>query len=209
MGTTAQIEGTVAGNVRHKIAKFNRGRVFLADHVQMESSSRQAVQRSLARLADEGLIDRIQNGIYYKPEVSKILKGKQIPPDVNQVIKVIAEKNNETIQLHGGAAANRLGLSTQVPMHKVFHTNGITREIEISGTKVYFVHTNNAKLLQHSGTKVGLAISAMQYLGKNLVNEKVIHQIKEHLSEREFKQLRKANLVGWMKEALEMAEEHA
>ena len=209
MTSTAQVQPTVTGNIRHQIAKFNRGRVFSIDTIKVESSSRQTIQRSLSRLAEEGLINRIQKGIYYKPVISKILNGKQMPPDIDETIKIITAKNKEKIQLHGAAAANRLGLSTQMPMYKVFHTNGITREIEIAGTKVYFAHTNNAKLLQYSGTNVGLAISAMYYLGKNIVNEKVIYQIKNRLTEREFNQLRKAKLVSWMQKALKTAEEYA
>lgn len=60
-----------------------------------------------------------------------------MPPDINKTIKIITAKNKEKIQLHGGAAANRLGLSIKVPMYKTFHTNGIMREIKISVTKVY------------------------------------------------------------------------
>ncbi|OTG60572.1 hypothetical protein B9T29_11470 [Acinetobacter sp. ANC 3903] len=60
-----------------------------------------------------------------------------MPPHPNRTIKIITAKNKEKIQLYGGAAANRLGLSTQVPMYKTFHTNGIMREIKIAGTKIY------------------------------------------------------------------------
>nr|WP_269091573.1 DUF6088 family protein [Acinetobacter sp. SM34] len=85
---------------------------------------KQAVQRTLSRLIEEGSIRRIYNGIYYKPEVSGILKGRMLPPNIDQAFKVISAKNNEIIQMHGALACNRLGLSTQMPMAKVFHTNG-------------------------------------------------------------------------------------
>lgn len=51
-----------------------------------------------------------------------------MPPVINKTIKIITAKNKEKIQLHGGAAANRLGLSIKVPMYKTFHTNGIMRD---------------------------------------------------------------------------------
>jgi predicted transcriptional regulator of viral defense system len=208
MENIVQVHTTITKNVKHQIGKIKRGRVFTINDIKVEASSRQTIQRCLSRMVEQGLLQRVQKGIYYKPEISKFLKGKQIPPDVKKVIQVISTKNKEIIQLHGGAAANRLGLSTQVPMHQVFHTSGTTREMEISGTIVYFVHTNDAKLLQFSGTRAGLAISAMYYLGKNLVNNKVINQIKSRLTEQEFNRLRKAHLVSWMQKALQMAEDN-
>ena len=54
----------------------------------------------------EGEIQRIQNGIYYKPEYSKVLKGKPLPPNVNEVIKVISKKNKEVLQVHGATAVS-------------------------------------------------------------------------------------------------------
>lgn len=208
MVSTAQTSNTVAEHVRQRIAKFPRGRIFSTENFQMTQGNHYAVQKSLSRLVEEGAIHRIQNGIYYKPAISKVLKGKVIPPNVNEAVKVIAAKNKETIQLHGGAAANRLGLSTQVPMYQVFHTSGITRELPIAGTKVKFVHTNNKKLLRYADTNVGLAISAMYYLGKELVTPNVIIKIKERLSEQEFEQLRQANLVSWMEKALNVEQKY-
>ncbi|WP_326519547.1 DUF6088 family protein [Acinetobacter sp. CAAS 2-6] len=207
MALNAQTTHSIAETVKQKITRFQRGRVFSADHIHVEGS-RQAVQRSLSRLAEEGQICRIQNGIYYKPEYSPILKGKRLPPDLNETIKVIAKKNNETIQVHGAIAANKLGLSTQVPLTKVFYTNGISREIEIAGSRVKFIHTANRKLLQHAGTDVGMAIAALYYLGKDLVNAQVIQHIQSRLTEKEFEQLTKAELTHWMKSALKGVRAH-
>lgn len=198
---SAQVSASVSEIVKKKITKFKRGHIFSADNIHVEGSLL-AINKSLSRLADEGKIHRIQNGVYYKPQYSRFIKGKTLPPNINEVIRVITKRNNETIQIHGAVAANRLGLSTQVPMNKVFHTNGISREIIVGGSKVKFIHTENSKLLQYAGTKVGWAISALFYLGKELVNEVVIQQIASHLTEVEFEKLVQANLTGWMKEIL-------
>lgn len=201
MSMSAQVSTSVSEIVKKKITKFERGHIFSADSIHVEGS-RLAINKSLSRLAEEGKIRRIHNGVYYKPQYSRFIKGKTLPPNINEAIRIITKRNNETIQIHGAVAANRLGLSTQVPMNKVFHTNGISREIVLGGSKVKFIHTENSKLLQYAGTKVGWAISALYYLGKELVNEEVIHQIASHLNDEEFEKLVHANLTGWMKETI-------
>lgn len=196
------ISNTIAAKVRQTVAGFPKGHVFTAEHISIELEVKQAVQRSLSRLIEEGSIRRIYNGIYYKPEASRILKGRVLPPNIDQAIKVITAKNNETIQIHGALACNRLGLSTQMPLAKVFHTNGFSREIEIGGARIKFLHTNNDQLLQYAGTNVGLAISALHYLGYRYVNTEVIEKIRSQLTSRAFRRLQKASLPAWIKEPL-------
>lgn len=193
---------TIAANVRQTVSAFPKGRVFTAEDISPVLEVKQAVQKSLSRLIEEGSIRRIHNGIYYKPEVSRILKGRVLPPNVDQAIKVISAKNNEIVQMHGALACNRLGLSTQMPMARVFHTNGFSREIEIGGARVKFLHTNNDQLLQYSGTNVGMAISALHYLGRGFVNAEVVEKIRSQLTPREFRRLQKASLPAWIKEPL-------
>lgn len=55
----AQLHFTVTDNVRHQIAKFNRGRIFSIDSIQVKSGSSQTLQRSLSRLVEESLIKLI------------------------------------------------------------------------------------------------------------------------------------------------------
>ncbi|MBQ0140990.1 MAG: hypothetical protein KBT36_17085 [Kurthia sp.] len=196
------ISNTIAANVRQTVANFPKGRVFTVEDISIEVELKQAVQRSLSRLIEEGSIRRIYKGIYYKPEVSRILKGRVLPPNIDQTVKVISVKNNEIIQMHGALACNRLGLSTQMPMTKVFHTNGSSREIEIGGARIKFLHTNNDQLLQYAGTNVGIAISALHYFGRRFVNIEVIEKIRLKLTPREFRRLQKASLPAWIKKPL-------
>ncbi|HFF4736094.1 TPA: DUF6088 family protein, partial [Acinetobacter baumannii] len=193
---------SVAENVRHKIKKFPRGRVFSIENIPETYGNKEAIQRNLSRLAQKGEIYRIRNGIYYKPLRNKFLKGRIVPPNVDEALKVISKKYNEKIQLHGGAAANKLGLSTQVPTIYVYYTSGVTRELEIAGIHVKLIHTNNEALIKYAGTNIGLAIAALQYLGKELVSEEVILKIRENLTDKEFQKLMKAHIADWMHKTL-------
>ena len=196
---------SVAKQVQSQISRYHGGRIFTAENFKVVGSH-DAILRSLSRLVEKGEIKRIHKGIYYKPEISHILKGKALPPDLNETIKVISRSNKEKLQVHGAIAANTLGISNQVPMTKVFYTSGASREIIIAGSRVKFIHTESKILLQSSSTEVGLAISAMYFLGKELVNEKVIFQIKSYLTEEQFEDLKNLKLTSWMKSALDKKE---
>ena len=201
MGVYAHTTSNVSESVRNKIARLPRGRVFSVDNIHVEGSH-DTILRVLSRLVQEGKILRIQNSIYYKPEFNRFLKGRPVPPDVNEVIKVISNRNKETLQIHGSSAVNKLGLSTQVPLTKVFYTNGPSREVIIAGTRVKFIHTENQNILQASGTEVGMALSALIFLGREHVDQEVVRQVKSRLSENHFKRLKRMQMSCWLKERL-------
>ena len=67
---------------------------------------------------------------------------------------------------------------------------------------VKFIHTKDSRILQHAGTNVGLAISALYFLDKKLVDQQVINTIQEQLTEKEYQQLKNSELPVWMKKIL-------
>ena len=89
-----------------------------------------------------------------------------------------------------------------MPVKPIYYTNGASREITVCNTKVRLTHTSSAKKLQHAGTNVGAAISALWYLGKDNVGKREVLLIKKGLSEVEFKRLCASRLPNWMSEAL-------
>jgi len=194
---------SVHSSIRRTINSFRKGYVFTVNTDSLKSKgSRESVNKSLSRLVEEGLIKRIKVGVYYKPSYSKFYANKALPPDLHKTACVIAKRNNEKLQLHGATATNLLGLSTQNTIYYVFFTTGSTREIEISGVRIKFIHTSNNKIMQYSGTKLGMVISALFYLGKELITPQMIEQIKSNLTEDEFMRLINSNLENWMYKAL-------
>ena len=192
---------SVSSVVRSKVTRFKRGHVFTAKNLNIKGSH-DAVLRSLSRLNADGVIKRIHKGVYYKPQISTLFKGKPLPPDVGETVRVIARANKEKIQVHGAVAANRLGLSNQVPVIKVFYTNGPTREMNVGGSRVKFVHTESKALFESKEPAIAMAVSAMHFLGKELVDAKVIEGIKSNLTEEQFEKLKAMKLTAWMKSAL-------
>lgn len=192
---------SIATNVKNKVMRFSRGKVFTTESLKVEGSPA-TIQRALSRLVAQGELQRVHKGVYYKPEIGTLIK-KPLPPNVNQAIEVITKHNGEKTQVHGAWAANKLGLSTQVPMIKVFYTSGSSREIEVAGSRVKFIHTRNKALLESKDPLVGMAVSAMHYLGKDAVNPQIVERIKQKMSQQEFEKLKSLKLAGWMKSAIQ------
>lgn len=56
--------------------------------------------------------------------------------------------------------------------------------------------------LQHAGTQVGVALTALLYLGKKGLTELTISQIANSLSAEEYKKLMACKMPDWMRSAL-------
>lgn len=193
---------TAVAYVRSKIAKMKKGCIFSIVCLITSDYSRSAIQSAINRLIHEKIIIRAFKGIYFKPTFSHLLEEKPIPPNLNELIAFLCKRNAETIQLHGGWACNRLRLSKQVPLIKVFYTSGYSRRLRFINGTVKFIRTGNTRVLQHAGTNVGLAISALYFLGKKLVDQQVINTIQKQLTEKEYQQLKNTELPVWMKKIL-------
>ena len=115
---------------------------------------------------------------------------------------MIAQANGETVQVHGAEAASRFKISTQMPVMPVYYTNGTSREIKVGKLKIKLVHTSSNRKLQHAGTKPGLALTALWYLGKEQMNLDNIRCIREGLNDDEFATLLSMSKPEWMNQAL-------
>lgn len=180
--------GKMVANTPFTAAKFSK------------LGSRNTIDKSLSLLVKEGVIHRVRRGVFVKPKKNKFVGT--VSPDVSSVVAEIVKKTGETIQIHGAEAARRFRLSTQMPMMPIFLTSGTSRTLKIGGLSVRFMHTSNARRLQYAGKKIGLALSALFYLGKEQVTAKEIALIRQQLSEKEFQKLRACEMPEWMRVAL-------
>ena len=184
-----------------KIKRLPKGKIFTHDPF-LEYGSRNTVDRTLSRLVSEGKIMRLARGVFVRPSTNRYV-GKVVP-NVRNIVKVIAQRNGETVQVHGAEAARRFGLTTQVPLYPVFLTNGPSRTLQVANIPVRLIHTSSRRRLQFAGEVAGVALAALWYLGKRNVSPKDINKIKAALSPREFKRLLSADMPAWMAKALAM-----
>jgi hypothetical protein len=107
------------------------------------------------------------------------------------------------VELHGAEAARMFGLSTQMQVQPVYYTTGPSRRIKYGGMYIRLKHISQRKIVD-PGTNVGLAISALWYLGKNQVENATFATIQKRLTEAEYMQLKESvsRMPAWMAEGL-------
>ena len=184
--------------IRQRLVRIKKGEPFTNARF-LRLGSRAAVDKALSRFVQEGLIHRIARGVFVRPKRSRFVGI--VMPDTQKVVEAIAKNHGETIQVHGAEAARRFRLTTQVPTIPVYYTSGPSRELKIGNLTVKLKHVSPRKL-RLSGTRPGLALSTLWYLGKEAVNTEVLQTIRNELSSEEFEMLRNIDMPAWMSDAL-------
>jgi len=168
--------------------------------------SRANVDQSLVRLVKRGEIARIARGIYVRPKHNRLV-GNVLPGPL-EIAQTLAHATGSVVQVNGAEAARQLGLSTQMPTHPVFLTNGHTRHIQLDNLEITLKHVAHRKLVG-AGTKAGLAITALWYLGKAQVNPKTIEIVKKQLSKNEYRSFKNASgtMPAWLSDTIRRYED--
>jgi len=154
--------------VKEIIFNHNSGWVFT--HVDFNTlGSVATVERVLSRLVVSGEIKRIRRGIYYIPENSR---WGEVPPSQSNIIKALSRSMNTDFIPDGANALYQLGLTQQVPMKQVYLTDKQISTISIGKTDIEFKKVSPKKL---SGAASGASVylSAIEYLGKEALQESV------------------------------------
>ena len=158
---------------------------------------RAAVDQALSRLARSGWLNRVCQGVYVRPVVTRF--GPR-PPDVEKVIASLAALWGETIVPCGGAAANALGLTTQVPVRSVYLTSGPNRKLKLGELTVDLRHAPRWQLVAPHRS-AGDAIRALAWLGPQEVEES-LEALGRKLSAEELEELAasRAMMPAWVAE---------
>jgi len=125
--------------ILEKIKKARGGSLFFAEDFLRFGSSK-AVAKALERLVEKEEISRVARGIYARLEKDPVLGP--VKPGTEAIAKAIAKRDKARIIPTGTLALNALGLSTQVPMNRVYLTDGATRKMNIGKRKITFKKTS-------------------------------------------------------------------
>lgn len=123
--------------------------------------TRAAVDQTLSRLVRRGSLIRVSRGLYVRPVEGRF--GVR-PPDPATVVQALVNQLGESVVPHGAAAANLLGLTTQVPVREVYLTSGPTRKLRL-GNQVLELRHAPAWQLALPGRKAGALVRALAWLG--------------------------------------------
>jgi Family of unknown function (DUF6088) len=192
-------EMSVHARILHGVRAHGRGWVFSpADFASV--GDRAAIDQALSRLTRKDTIRRLARGLYHYPRVSQRLGPISPSPDV--VAHAVARKTGSKLQIAGAQAANALGLSTQVPAHAVYFTDGPSRRVMI-GKSVVTLRRASPKSLVAAGTTAGTVVQALRYLGKDTA-PKVADVVAGQLSIADQHRLMRDSALapGWMRPVL-------
>lgn len=153
----------------------------------MQYGTAKAVQKSLERLEDKGIIIRVAQGIYVRPKISKLIGP--LTPSAEEVAEAIAKRDRIRTVPTGSYALSALGLSTQVPMNIVLLTDGSPREIKVGKRTIKFKKTTPKNLLA-KGKISRLVIQALKEIGNGKVTAEEEQKILDLLRKEDVKDLK-------------------
>jgi Mn-dependent DtxR family transcriptional regulator len=146
--------------------------VMLSDFKDLGPST--AIRKTLSRLTDQGIIERIGRGIYTKTK--KDSKFGKVFPSIEKISEDLASREFVTIKPTGQYALNKLGLSTQVQMKYVFLTSGNKKNIKLGKSHIVFKSTTSKKLSM-IGPISSLLFIALEEINLNKISSQEINRI--------------------------------
>lgn len=140
-----------------------------------------SINKSLERLTTDNIIQRVITGVFYAPKYIEIIDDYE-SPNIHEVAKTLARKNNWSITPTGNIALNKLGLSTQVPSKYIYLSSGPYKKYKIFNTDLAFKRTNNREVLKYS-EETNLVIQALKAIGREKVTDEDISMISSKLDD--------------------------
>ena len=177
---------SIENQIVERIESFPKGELLLPTDFSDLGSS-EAVRIALFRLEKEGVINRVAQGIYVRPKISKLIG--LLVPSAEEVAEAITKRDRIRTVPTGNYALNALGLSTQVPMNIVFLTDGSPRIIKIGKRTIKFKKTTPKNLLA-KGKISRLVIQALKEIGNGKVTAEEENKIMDLLKKEDLKDLK-------------------
>jgi len=130
-----------------------------------------AVGMTLLRLTKAGAIRRLGRGLYDAPKTHPNLGRLNTRPEA--IVAAISRREGTDFQEHEAYAANRLGLSEQVPARLIYLTPGRSRTVKAGPTTIELRH-RTARKLTALHRMSAMVFAALRGIGKaNVTPERV------------------------------------
>lgn len=161
--------------------------------------SRAAVDQALSRLVRRGQLVRAGRGLYVRPIETRF---GQRTPGAEAVLTALQAETGETITPNGAAAANKLGITTQVPVRTVYLTSGPSRRLRFGAQTVELQHAPQWQLI-FPGRVSGEVIRALAWFGRERGAE-LTNALKHTLSPESVRELASARgrMPTWVAEKI-------
>lgn len=163
---------------------------------------RPAVSQALTRLARQGKLRRVRQGLYDLPRPHPILGTTA--PDPTAVVQALMKDSGALWQFSGAYAANRLGLSEQVPAKILVQTDGTPRQVLLGKLVLIFRHASPRNLVG-AGRPAGVVIQALRHLRKTGLLDDAVDRLGQRLDAATKADLAilSGSLPAWMRPVVE------
>lgn len=159
------------------LARKDKGWAF-TPHDFSDLGDPRAVGMTLTRLVRDGGIRRLGRGIYDRPQDHPLLGKAGATAD--SVVAAVARKKNLRILPSAAVAANKLGVSTQVPAQIVYHTDGAPSVLNLGKLKIEF-RRNTGSMLALADRPGGLVAQALRDIGNGKVTPAHLQRLRDNL----------------------------
>ena len=167
----------------------------------LDLGTRASIDMALTRLVQANQIRRIGRGLYDYPKLHDKLGA--LTPDADTIAQAVATQSGEKVSTSGAQAANRLGISTQVPAKTSYATSGQTRVKKIAGRTIA-LKRSRAPILDDASPDANAVLQLLAHVGKDKIDNDLIQRLSAQIDDRDFKALTKAQplMPGWMSDAV-------
>ena len=163
--------------IETKVLKSSLGEIFFAEDFSKYGSPGN-IRLTLFRMENDGLLERLAQGIYYKPKKDPLLGT--IYPNIEEIVRQIAKRDKSRIAPTGTMALYLLGLTTQIPLKAVYLTDGSQRAIKIGNRTITFKRTV-PKSFAVKDELLHLIVQAFKETGQKEVSADFLSRIKLHV----------------------------
>ena len=148
----------IKAKINSKIDNLPDGAVFISNDF-LELADYETIRKNLNRFVNDGTIQRIVNGVYYKPRFIEVI-GEFESPSINEVAIAIARKYNWTIAPSGNTALNLLGLFQAIGKDNI-------SEEQILYLKNRLTKSDKEKLLEEGKTTSAWIYKILKKIGES------------------------------------------
>lgn len=132
--------------------------------------TRDAIDKTLQRMVQDGELRRIDRGLYDRPTVNRLTR-QSTTPDYRAIVDAIARRDNLQLLVDGMTAANDLGLTDAVPARVTMHTDARRRAIHLDRLTIEFKQTAPSRLYW-AGRPAMRVVQALHWLKDTLASDR-------------------------------------
>lgn len=183
--------------VRQRVESLPTGSVFFIQDFT-DIAGEVSVRQTLCRLARQGFIRRLMNGVFDKPAADP-RTGAFPPAQPDQVAVALARHRQWNIAPYGRTALNRLGLTRAPSNVATYVSTGPYKRYNCCGFTLEFRHRETCDISPFSPITVTV-MQALEALGPQRVDPDTLAHLRRRLPSGQLAALRAdaADVPGWM-----------